>query len=163
MSRKTATVAAVGALVLLFASACGAVASAVGNVRPGGMMGGGGMTGSGPAGSITVRLMDWSVVPSQSSIQAGKVTFHATHPMMDMMSGSQGGRTHALTVARKNDDGTYDVLGSVWDIGLGQSKDLTLDLAPGNYELQCNVVEELGTKTVSHYKQGMHTPFTVTG
>ena len=79
-----------------------------------------------------------------------------------MMNASQGGKTHALTVARKNDDGTYEVLGSVWDIGLGQSKDLTLDLSPGNYELQCNVVEEMGAKTVSHYTQGMHASFTVT-
>jgi len=146
--------AALAGVTLWVATACGGT---------GGMMnGGGGMMGSNaPVGSITVQLRDWSVNPSQSSARAGTVTFHAVHPMMDMMSTSQGGRTHALTVTRKNDDGTYEVLGSVWDIGVGQSKDLTLDLSPGNYELQCNVVEELGTKTVSHYKQGMHTTFTV--
>jgi uncharacterized cupredoxin-like copper-binding protein len=147
--------AALAGVILLAATACSGT---------GGMMnGGGGMMGaSAPAGSITVQLRDWSVTPSQSSAHAGTVTFHAVHPMMDMMSTSQGGNTHALTVARKNDDGTYEVLGSVWDIGVGQSKDLTLDLSPGNYELQCNVVEEMAKKTVSHYKQGMHASFTVT-
>ncbi len=156
MGRRVAIVAlALSALTVLVAAACS---------DNGGMMnGGGGMMGAAaPAGSITVQLRDWSVRPSQSSTRAGAVTFHAVHPMMDMMSSNQGGKTHALTVARKNDDGSYEVLGSVWDIGLGQSKDLTLDLSPGNYELQCNVVEELGTKTVSHYTQGMHAPFTVT-
>ena len=148
-------VAALVGMTLLVATAC---------TGTGGMMNGsGGMMGAnGPAGSITVQLRDWSVTSSESSTRAGTVTFHAVHPMMDMMSAGQGGKTHALTVARKNDDGTYEVLGSVWDIGLGQSKDLTLDLAPGNYELQCNVVEEIGTTTVSHYKQGMHAAFSVT-
>ena len=152
--RAVLAAATLAGVTLLVATACGGAR--------GMMNGGGGMMGANaPAGSITVQLRDWSVNPSQSSVRAGTITFHAVHPMMDMMSTSQGGKTHALTVARKNDDGTYEVLGSVWDIGVGQSKDLTLDLSPGNYELQCNVVEELGTKTVSHYKQGMHTAFTV--
>jgi uncharacterized cupredoxin-like copper-binding protein len=153
--RAVLAAAALAGVTILVATACSG---------PGNMMNGGGgmMGGGGPAGSITVQLRDWSVSPSQSSTRAGTVTFHAVHAMMEMMSASQGGKTHALTVARKNDDGTYEVLGSVWDIGVGQSKDLTLDLSPGNYELQCNVVEEIGSKTVSHYKQGMHTPFTVT-
>jgi len=156
MFRRSAALAAAALAVvtILIAAAC----SGRGNI-----MGGGGMMGGGgPPGSITVQLQNWSVSPSRSSARAGTLTFHAVHPMMDMMNGNEGGRTHALTVARKNDDGSYEVLGSVWDIGLGKSKDLTLDLSPGNYELQCNVVEELGTKTVSHYTQGMHVPFTVT-
>jgi len=156
LGRRTGlAAAALAGVTLLVATACGGT---------GGMMnGGGGMMGAGaPTGSITVQLRNWSVDPSQSSARAGTVTFHAVHAMMDMMNAGQGGKTHALTVARKNDDGTYEVLGSVWDIGVGQSKDLTLDLAPGHYELQCNVVEEMGKSTVSHYKQGMHASFTVT-
>jgi hypothetical protein len=151
--------AAMTGVTLLVTAGC----SGPGNVmNGGGGMGGGGMMGGGGhAGSITVQLRNWSVRPSQSSTRAGTVTFHAVHSMMDMMS-SEGGNRHALTVARKNGDGSYEVLGSVWEIGVGQSKDLTLDLSPCNYELQCNAVEAFGPKTVSHYTRGMHAPFTVT-
>jgi uncharacterized cupredoxin-like copper-binding protein len=122
-----------------------------------GMMGGGG-----PPGSITVQLRNWSITAEQTSTKAGQVTFHAVHSMMDMHGHDEGGYVHELAVARKNADGTYDLLGKAGDILMGQSKDLTLDLAPGNYELQCNVTEEVNGKVVSHYIEGMHAPFTVT-
>jgi hypothetical protein len=53
-------------------------------------------------------------------------------------------------------------MGSVKDIGMGESKSLYLTLEPGEYELQCNVVEQVDGNTVSHYAKGMHETFTVT-
>jgi uncharacterized cupredoxin-like copper-binding protein len=81
--------------------------------------------------------------------------------MHDMHAGDEG-KTHELVVARKNADGTFDVVGEAEDIGMGEHQDLTLQLVAGNYELQCNVVEQVNGKTVSHYAKGMHTAFTVT-
>ena len=44
----------------------------------------------------------------------------------------------------------------VEDVTPGTSKDLTVNLDPGNYVLLCNIdSDEL------HYQHGMHTPFTV--
>jgi hypothetical protein len=45
---------------------------------------------------------------------------------------------------------------------MGQAKELAVTLTPGEYELQCSVVEEIGNKVISHYKEGMYTSFTVT-
>ncbi len=50
------------------------------------------------------------------------------------------------TVARKNAAGTFEVVGEAEDIGVGERKDLTLQLAKGDYELQCNIVEEVNGK-----------------
>lgn len=123
----------------------------------GGMMGGGG-----PPGSITVRLQNWSVTPSQPSARAGSITFHAVHSMMDMMRRStEGGATHDLQVMQKNADGSFELVGQVQGLRPGEAKDLTLDLAPGDYELSCNVTEELKGKVVAHYVKGMHIPFKV--
>lgn len=138
----------------LLLSACG---DAVGPMGRGGMMG-----GSGAAGSITVQLLDWSVLPSQSTAHSGRITFHAVHPMIDMMRSGQGGATHDLQVMRKNPDGTFEMVGQVQGLRIGEAKDLTVDLSPGDYELECNVVEDVNGTMVAHYKKGMHFPFTVT-
>ena len=133
-------------------------------------MGGGGMNGVGgnsgmmdgaPNGAILVRLSNWTMDPTKTSIKAGEVTFRAVHDMHAMHNNGEG-KTHELVVARKNNDGTFELVGRVEDIGVGERKDLTLQLAKGEYELQCNIVEELNGKSVSHYKNGMHTKFTVT-
>ena len=123
----------------------------------------GGMgSGAAPAGSINVYLKNWAVVPAQSTARAGEVKFYAVHSMGHMHGANEGGNTHELVVARKNADGTYEIVGRVQDIKMGQAKELSVTLTPGEYELQCSVVEEIGGKVISHYKEGMHTGFTVT-
>lgn len=149
------------AAVVLFAAACGDDDGGM----MGGMGGGGGMGGMGganaPAGTIVVRLTNWAIEPAQDSAGAGNVTFRAVHDMMPMHGMGSGGSTHDLAVARKNADGTFEIVGQVKDIRMGRYKDLKLELSPGEYELQCNVVEEVGGRMVSHYVEGMHTPFVV--
>ena len=119
-------------------------------------------TGDGPAGSIKVSLVNWAVQPATPSAKAGSVTFHVVHDMARTHTTAEGGNTHDLQVARKNAEGTFEIVGQVQGLKMGDEKDLTLNLAPGEYELQCNVTEELNGQVIPHYVKGMHTPFKVT-
>jgi len=153
--------AALGLALLTFAASCG---DSPGSHDMSGMgHSPGGMTNTAaPAGSIRVDLLNWSVVPAQVSTKAGTVTFFAVHDMGHMHSASEGGVTHDLQVMRKGSDGSFELVGQVQGLTMGEAKALTLDLTAGNYELSCNVVEQVNGKTISHYANGMHTPFTVT-
>lgn len=98
----------------------------------------------------------------ETSAPAGAITFRAMHDMMHSHGTGEGGNIHELAVARQRPDGQMDILGRVTDIKMGDYKDLTLTLEPGEYELQCNIVEEVGGKAIGHYVKGMHTTFRVT-
>jgi uncharacterized cupredoxin-like copper-binding protein len=141
----------------VIAVGCGGDDSNTGSHMNGGM----GMMNSAPAGTIAVQLTNWAVQPSQSSAKAGEVTFRAMHNEMHMHGGGSAGQVHELAVARKRADGSFELIGTTGNLGVGETKDLTLNLEPGDYELQCNVTEEAGGKVVSHYKEGMHTRFNV--
>ena len=120
------------------------------------------MSGSaGPAGSIRVGLVNWAVQPAATTAKAGSVTFHVVHDMAHTHTTAEGGNLHDLQVARKNAEGTFVVVGQVVGLKMGDERDLTLDLTPGEYELQCNFTEELNGTVIPHYVKGMHTPFTV--
>ncbi len=113
-------------------------------------------------GVIDVHLSNWAVEPAVSSAGAGPITFRAIHDMGHGHMAKEGGVIHDLTVARKLPNGEFEVIARVTDIAMGQAKELTVDLPSGEYELQCNTVEELANgKTVAHYLEGMHTGFTV--
>lgn len=160
MNLKKTFAALAGAAVLLFAVlsvACGS------DSHSGPGVGGGMMAPAAKPGVIDVHLSNWSVDPATASAKAGSVTFRAIHDMGHMHGGNEGGFIHDLAVARKNADGSMEVLGQVKNLAMGEWKELTLDLPPGDYELQCNAVEDLGGgKIVAHYVKGMHTAFTVT-
>lgn len=123
---------------------------------------GGMMSGPQPEGSIKVGLVNWAMEPERSSTKAGTVTFWAVHDMAHMHGASEGGVTHDLQVMKKGADGSMELVGQVQGLTMGQARELTLDLTPGEYELSCNVVEEINGKSVGHYVKGMHTPFRVT-
>jgi hypothetical protein len=147
-----------GALVVF--TACG------GDDDPGMGMGGGMtgmMSGRAPEGAIRVSLVNWAVEPAQTSAKAGEVTFWAVHDMQHAHGGDAGGNIHDLQVMRKTADGSFELVGEVKGLRMGDAKALTLDLTPGEYELACTVVEMVGDQAVSHYTKGMRTPFTVTG
>lgn len=151
---------AVAALAFLaVAAACGDdddSHSSMGNMSNMGAM------SSAPEGSIRVDLVNWAVQPAQTSTKAGKVTFWAVHDMGHMHGGDEGGVTHDLQVMKKLPDGSYDMVGQVQGLKMGDAKALSLTLEPGDYELSCNVVETINGKPIAHYAKGMHTPFTVT-
>ncbi|MBA4181747.1 MAG: hypothetical protein C0506_14250 [Anaerolinea sp.] len=120
------------------------------------------MGGDQPAGSIRVGLVNWAVEPAETSAKAGEVTFYAVHEMGHGHMADEGGVTHDLQVMRKTADGSFEMAGQVTGLKMGEAKALTLTMAAGDYELSCNVVEELKGKVIPHYAKGMRTPFKVT-
>lgn len=155
-----AVIALLGAVV--FAAACGGGGDSDGM---GDMMGGSGgmMDANQPAGSIRVGLVNWAIEPAQTEAKAGTVTFWAVHDMGHGHMGGEGGVTHDLQVMKKSADGSLKLAGQVTGLTMGQAKELTLDLAPGDYELSCNVVEVVDGQAIGHYVKGMKTAFKVTG
>ncbi len=117
-------------------------------------------TGGAPSGpaKVTVTMSEWSVTPSQTSVQAGQVTFAVKN---------NGRVTHELAILKT--DLSHDkipvraenakkvqepgIAGEIEDVGAGTTKEATFDLKPGNYVLICNEEE--------HYQAGMHIAFVV--
>ena len=114
------------------------------------------------AREVRVELTNFRVTPSSPSISSGEVTFKAVHP-----EGGHGhvagqlGATHDLAVLRKNADGSMDLVGRTSQLPIGGKEDLVLSLQPGDYELQCDVVEIADGRAVSHANEGMRAAFTV--
>ncbi len=154
-----AAIALLGTVVL--AAACGGGGNSGGM---GDMTGGsGGMMGANqPAGSIRVGLANWAVEPARAEAKAGTVTFWAVHEMSHADMAGAAGATHDLQVMKKSADGSLQLAGQVTGLTMGQAKELTLDLTPGDYELSCNVVEVINGQAIGHYAKGMKTAFKVT-
>jgi hypothetical protein len=113
-------------------------------------------------GEVVVALTNWNVAPSSSTVPAGEVTFRAVH--VDEMQGEShddGGNTHDLAVLRKGADGSFEMVGRTKPIKMGGQDELKLNLTSGTYVLECDLVEMVDGKAVSHYVEGMHTEFTV--
>jgi uncharacterized cupredoxin-like copper-binding protein len=102
-----------------------------------------------------------AVKADKTSVKAGKVTFKVTNAAKT--------ERHELIVVRVTDpkaplpfddakhrviESQIKALGEVSDLKPGQSKSLTLTLAPGDYLLICNIKD--------HFKAGMTLPFTAT-
>lgn len=115
-------------LVALLVTACG----------PGGGQGGGqqGGTGGG-AGTVTVSEKEWTITFPSSTIKAGKVT---------LVVKNEGAIEHNFVIeaARVQIDA----------IQPGQSKEVSVELKPGTYEVLCNIP--------GHSEAGMKTTLTVT-
>jgi len=115
---------------------------------------------------VRVELSNWKVEPTRDSISAGAVTFTAVHLEEGHGDGGHGGGTepgeiHDLAVLRKNADGSFELVGRTPDIKTGGQATLNLDLAAGDYELVCDLVEEFDGKVISHSNEGMRTGFRV--
>jgi hypothetical protein len=125
-----------------------------------------GGTPPGEAGTVEVSLLEYTVTPDADSATAGDVTFNVSNI---------GGVVHEFVVVRTDlaaedlptaADGSFDeagegaeVVDEIEDIAIGDEPTLTVSLDAGNYLLLCNIVEE--TTAISHFDQGMHTPFIV--
>jgi len=102
---------------------------------------------------VRVVLDEWQVKPDAKSVPSGQVTFNAVN---------KGHEVHELVVRERSDDGAYEELDEVDDIGKGTSKKLQMKLEPGTYELACLIVEEEDGETEDHYNLGMHETIEVT-
>ena len=115
---------------------------------------------AGAVGPVTGEVKEWSVTLNRKSSDSGEVTFWIAN---------KGTTEHEFLVVRTDypngqipldgDHFSEDAEGltvvdeiSEWEVG--QIKELTVELTPGNYQLLCNIP--------NHYANGMHTEFTVT-
>jgi uncharacterized cupredoxin-like copper-binding protein len=112
-------------------------------------------SGEAPAGAapFAVTLEDHRIEPASDSVAAGQITFTATNASDE--------HVHELYVLRVKDDGSKETVGEIEDIDPGTDGEMTLDLAPGNYELACLIVPGEAGSTVDHYQEGMHAPLRV--
>lgn len=112
---------------------------------------------------VNVRERDFVLTTDAPLVHAGYVTFHVH---------SAGPSTHEFIVARtdvaadalplQKNDITVDEhspriheVGSLDEVRLGATRDLTLKLGPGHYVLFCNLS--------GHYRGGMYSLLTVSG
>ncbi len=123
--------------------------------------------GGGGGGTVDVTLQEFAVVPSESSIDSGSVTFDVTNEGPEDV--------HELVVIKTdlspidlptdpngsvNEDGEgMEVIGEIEDIPVGETQSVTLDLESGSYVLICNIYDE--SEKESHYQEGMRVSFTV--
>ncbi len=117
---------------------------------------------------IEVVLNEFAVVPSESTVAAGAITFRATNDGPD--------DAHEMVIIRTDlapdalptaDDGSVpeadiDLVDEIEEIAVGESDELTVDLEAGSYVLICNIVQEEADGTIeSHYQKGMRSALTV--
>lgn len=115
--------------------------------------------GAGTAGGqVAVKLTDSAISLDRSSVNSGKVTFNITnagtivHEFAVLKTDLPADKLPANPdkLGKVKEDGN---VGEVEDIALKATKDLSLDLKPGQYVLICNLV--------GHYGTGMRVAFTV--
>lgn len=115
--------------------------------------------GEADEGAVDVTLTDFEIELDSDSAPAGKVTFKV---------GNKGPSVHEFVVFQTDlADGDLPVddngdvaesdefapVDEIEDIAVDANPKLAVDLDAGNYVLICNVA--------GHYRQGMHTAFTV--
>ena len=99
---------------------------------------------------VGVVLSEWKLVPSATTLRAGKVTFRVKndgaieHEFVVLRTDSHH---HALKVKKAVAVETGK-LGKIPKIVPGQERSLTLSLKPGKYVLICNLL--------GHYKAGQY-------
>ena len=101
--------------------------------------------------TVTVSLGEYTVEPDSGSVEAGKIQFVAEN---------SGTEIHELYVLKVREGG-YDVVGEIENVAPGGAGGMTLELEPGDYQLACLIVPGEADSTVDHFKEGMHTDFTV--
>lgn len=120
-------------------------------------------------GTVEVTLQEFAVVPAESSVAAGEVTFEATNEGPN--------DPHELVVFATDlapealptrDDGGVDeegegvtLIGEIEEFPVGETESATFTLESGSYVLICNLVEEEEGALESHYQEGMRVAFTV--
>ena len=135
-----------GALIVFFA--LGAAACSGGSTSKN--------TPSGGSGSrIQVSLSEFKIKPTATTASSGSVTFmvtndgKATHEFVVLRTDKAAGAL-PVTGGKASEAGN---VGETGDLAPGESKTVTLDLKPGDYDFICNLP--------GHYMAGMHRGFVV--
>jgi len=143
MVRRSALLVAVGALALV-GTACG-----------------------GGGGTVGVTLQEFAVIPAESLVEAGEVTFEATNEGPDDVHEFVIFRTDlAPDQLPVDENGAVDeegegleLIDEIEDIPVGETQSVTVELESGNYVLICNIWDE--DEQEAHYQEGMRVAFTV--
>jgi hypothetical protein len=126
--------------------------------------------GGGDSGAKTdVGLEEYTVTPDPVELPAGEVAVTADN---------LGTVEHELVIVEADSaaalptkaDGSVDEdeiperakQGELEDVKKGTQRTKKFDLKAGTYVFFCNVVQDEGGTTISHFKQGMHEVVTVT-
>ncbi|MFN8037384.1 MAG: hypothetical protein U0V73_15800 [Acidimicrobiia bacterium] len=130
-------------------------------VVPGGCGGGGDK-------AVKVHATEFSLKPDRSSVGSGNVKFAVDN---------DGGLEHEFVVVRAADvsslptkaDGSVDEsripesdkVGEIPGVPPDKTKSATFRVEKGSYVAFCNITNGKGAGAVNHFKNGMHTTFTV--
>jgi len=109
-----------------------------------------------PATTVGVSIQDFQISAGATRIKAGRVTFvvandgPSTHELNLDRTGLPADQLPLDPTGLQVDQASrsLDRQGSVEALGLGASRRLTLDLAPGHYVFYCDIP--------GHYLSGMH-------
>jgi uncharacterized cupredoxin-like copper-binding protein len=108
--------------------------------------------GGGAKVTVTAELKEYSVTPSTTEVEAGKIKFVAKNV---------GTVTHELAVVQVDADGNKREVADVEGIEPGKTREFTADLKAGRYQLACLIAPGEAGSVVDHYQQGMHVDFIV--
>jgi uncharacterized cupredoxin-like copper-binding protein len=119
---------------------------------------------------VAVTLRSFHITLGQSTVQAGTIIFNVSNRADEDHHEFLVIRTdRAPDALPREPNGSYledgpgtQLLDEIDDVAPGETKQLSIDLAKGNYVLICNMVhlEDDGTLEV-HYQLGMHEAFRV--
>jgi uncharacterized cupredoxin-like copper-binding protein len=127
-----------------------------------------GAAACGGGGGVKATLSNFKIELGSSTAKSGEVTFdiknngpsvHEFVVFKTDLAPDQLPTTeeNGVTIVDEEGEG-IDAIDEKEDIAVNASTSLKVTLDPGKYVLLCNRPEDGG-----HYKQGMHTPFAVTG
>lgn len=121
---------------------------------------------SGESETVSVVLKEWYVLPEKRSVDARNITFKITnegHMDHEFIVIKTTMPVHELPVHERGLDEKKagKEIGGIEDIHPGETRELTVHMAPGNYVLFCNKVEVEDHKIISHYRHGMRVAFSV--
>lgn len=106
-------------------------------------------------GAMSIKLDKPSVPAGQVTFKVANVAQNTPHEMVVVKLDEAGQRLVVDPSTNRVDESKLDSKGEVSDLKAGQAGTLTVDLAPGSYELICNLR--------GHVMAGMVVPFTVKG
>jgi hypothetical protein len=109
---------------------------------------------------VSVELSNWAIDLSRDTVAAGLVTFEARHEESHAHGETDAGQVHDMVILRRTPAG-LEIVARTPELANGESASLTIELVPGEYEVQCNVVEEVDGEMIVHLEEGMRARLTV--
>jgi iron uptake system component EfeO len=124
---------------------------------------------SGGGTPVAVTLQEFSVLPDPDSVPAGSVTFTVTndgpddvHEFVIIQTDLDPGDLPVDDTGAVDESGDgIEVIDEIEDIPVGETVEITVDLAAGAYVLVCNIYD--ADEDEAHYAMGMRAAFTVEG